>query len=290
MPEEVIHVLKHAFFDSLKVFALAFIIYIILSFFEGKITKLLSKHKKINPILGSTVGLIPQCGISVVAADMYVKNHITMGTLIAVFFACSDEALPILFSDGDKIGYAFLLLAIKLIIGFLLGYMVDLFIQKREEAQHNHDDESSHHIGCCHHHIEDDESKIKSHLVHPLLHSLKIFIYVFIVNIIFGAIIEAVGEDKIISFLSKNEYLSLLFSTLIGLIPNCSSSVIVTELFLLDGIPFAALVSGLCVNSGLGIVYLSKNKKNIKDVIICVSILLIASLVVGYITLFIMKL
>ncbi len=302
--EEYIHILEHSLIDSLKVLGFAFIIYVILSFLEGKITNLLKKHKGINPILGASAGLIPQCGISVIAADLYLKKHITMGTLVAVFFACSDEALPILLSDHTKALWIIPLLLIKLVMGFSIGYLVDLFIDKRQEhLEHVHNEEEHHphehqhegedesmkdmdnvHVGCCHHHIEEDESKLKVHLLHPFIHSLKIFIYVFAVNILFGLIIHWIGgEDVLISFLSKNEALAPIVSAVVGLIPNCASSVLITEIFLLDGLPFAGLVSGLAVNSGLGLVYLIKNRKSIKDVLIILGILFTSAVAVGYI-------
>ena len=306
--EAYLHILKHSAIDSLKVLGFAFIIYVILSFLEGKITNLLKKHKGLNPILGASAGLIPQCGISVIAADLYLKKHITMGTLVAVFFACSDEALPILLSDHTKALWIIPLLLIKLVMGFTIGYLVDLFIDKREEHlehleeaqhhehQHEGEDESMEdmenvHVGCCHHHIEEDESKLKVHLLHPFVHSLKIFMYVFAVNILFGLIIHWIGgEDVLINFLSKNEALAPIVASIVGLIPNCASSVLITEIFLLDGLPFAGLVAGLAVNSGLGLVYLIKNRKSVKDVLIILSILFISAVSVGYIIYGIMSL
>ena len=297
--DEFLHILKHASIDSLKVLVFAFIIYVVLSFFEGKITNLLKKNKKIDPILGATAGLIPQCGVSVIAADLYIKKHITMGTLIAVFFACSDEALPILLSDGSKALSIIPLLLIKFIVGFTIGFIVDVFIDHKDvnKHMHTHDHESemkdvsSDHIGCCHHHIEGDESNLKVHFIHPLIHSLKIFGYVFVVNILFGLLIHLIGgEQVILDFLSKNVMLSPLVASIVGLIPNCASSVLITEIYLLGGLPFAGLVAGLSVNSGLGLIYLIKNRKNLKDVLIILSILLVSSILVGYIILGIMSL
>ena len=221
--EEYLHILEHSAIDSLKVLGFAFIIYVILSFFEGKITNMLKKHKRINPILGASAGLIPQCGISVIAADLYLKKHITMGTLIAVFFACSDEALPILLSDHTKALAVIPLLIIKFIMGFGLGFLVDLLIDRRESHKiahldshenHHHDENHEHdhdheedveavHIGCCHHHIEEDEPWWQSHLLHPFIHSLKIFGYVFVVNLLFGLIIHWIGGEEVILDLDR---------------------------------------------------------------------------------------
>ena len=295
--EEFLHILKHSTLDSLKVLFFAFIIYVVLSFFEGKITNLLKKNKKIDPILGATAGLIPQCGISVIAADLYIKKHITMGTLIAVFFACSDEALPILLSDGTKAISVIPLLLIKVVVGFLIGFIVDIIIDHKDVTHHLEDEHLDHHelnedhVGCCHHHIEGDESQLQVHFIHPLIHSLKIFGYVFVVNMIFGGFIHLIGgEQVLVDFLVKNEAYSPLVATLIGIIPNCASSVLITEVYLLEGLPFAGLVAGLSVNSGLGLIYLVKNRKSWKDVLIILGILLVSSILTGYIILGIMKL
>lgn len=278
----MLHVFEHSLIDSLKVLGVALIIYIILSFIEDKISKALTKSNKLSPLIGSSVGLIPQCGISVVASDLYLKKHITIGTLLAVFIGCSDEALPILLSRPDKYGFLIALILIKMLAGFILGFTVDLIITKKELKKAEGNDI---HIGCCHHEIDnDEENKLHKHLIHPILHSIKIFIYVFVITFLFGLLIHLIGEDNILSFLQTNKYLSPLFSTIIGIIPNCASSVLITELFLLDGINFGALVAGLCMNAGLGLVILLKEKKDIKNTLLIITILFIYSLFIGYIT------
>lgn len=118
--------------------------------------------------------------------------------------------------------------------------------------------------------------------MHPLIHSLKIFAYVFVINMIFGMLIYYVGEDNIASFINQNKYWSPLFTCLVGLIPNCASSVIITNMYLLDEISFGATLSGLIVNAGLGIMVLLKNKNAIKDTLIIIGILLFVGLLAGY--------
>lgn len=278
----MLDVLLDAFLDSLKVLAVSLVLYILLSFVEDKISSLFTKHKKVSPIIGSSIGLIPQCGISVVAADLYIKRSISMGCLFAVFFSCSDEAFPILLSNKSTALYVVALIILKFICGFVIGYTIDLVRGKREYQQATEVDS---HIGCCHHHIEHEESAIKEHLIHPIVHSLKIFAYVFIINIIFGFLIYFIGEDNIINFLTQQKYLTPLVCALVGLIPNCASSVLLSELFILNTIPFAALFSGLCINAGLGLVFLIKNKNVIKDTLIIIALLLVSSIGLGYIIL-----
>lgn len=284
-------VLLDAFIDSIKVFVVVFVIYILLSFVEDKIanSKKFSKENKLSPLIGASAGLVPQCGLSVVSADMYVKGHITMGTLVAVFIACSDEAIPIMLSDASKIKWVLPILLIKLVVGFLVGYLVHLLHHKEttEVMEHvKHCDDHSHeevHVGCCHHDIEHDgKGKLHEHLIHPLVHSVKLFIYVFVINIIFGIIVWQVGEDSIADFISQNKYLTPIYSTLVGIIPNCASSVIITELYISSGLSLGACMAGLIMNAGLGMVVLMKNRSMIKKTLIIMGIMISTSLIVGY--------
>lgn len=272
--------------DSALILAMAFAINFLLSFFESKIASLLERKKRYGPLFGSLVGAIPQCGISVVGADLYEKKHLTRGTLIAIFIACSDEALPIFFGSLTEKWYmVFPLLAIKIIGGALLGFMVDFFAEKKEKEVEEHLEnchgEAAAHIGCCGHEIE-GEGAWHEHFFHPLVHSLKIFAYAFGVAFLFGLLILAVGEENLASFLISNYYLSPLYALAIGLIPNCASSVLISDLYLEGVLPFGALVAGLAVNAGLGPLYLFKGKKNLKDSLMIMGILLLSGAALGY--------
>lgn len=290
---ETLHIILHSLEESLKVFVVALILYFIISFVEERIAKELGKKNRFSPVIASALGLVPQCGFSVVASDLYVKRHITMGTLIALFLACSDEALPILLSQASKenILSILLMLGLKFIIGFATGYIVDFFHTKNKHEVHEHLEhchesfEEDVHIGCCSHPIEggDEHSKIYKHLWHPLVHSLKIFAYVLGITLIFNTAIHFIGEDKLSSFLQANKYLAPLFASLIGVIPNCAASVAITNVYLLGGLSFGACISGLCMNAGLGLVFLFKRKTNIKNSFTILGIMFGVSLLVGYI-------
>lgn len=284
----MLDVFLDSLFDSLKIFALAFAIYVILSFFENKVIKFLESKKKIAPLLGSLCGVIPQCGISVVASDLYVKHHLTMGTLVAVFIACSDEALPILFSNFTGTWYmVFPLIGIKIIGGFIFGYIVDAIFYKRRKEVVEHakmcEGETIVAKGCCGHELEGDRENNPwhAHLWHPLIHSIKIFTYSFIIIFSFGLIMYYF-EDSMTNFLLSNYYFSPLYSILIGLVPNCASSVLLSDLYISGALPFGALISGLSVNAGLGTLYLFRNKSSIKNGLIIFGILIVASLILGY--------
>lgn len=289
---EALHIVLHSLDESLKVFVVAVVIYFIISFVEEKIAVVLGKKNRFSPVIASALGLVPQCGFSIVASDLYLKKHITMGTLIALFLACSDEALPILLSQANKdnILQLVLILVLKFVIGFITGYVVDLFLTKdshevHEHLEHCHESfEEEVHIGCCSHPIEggDEHSKVYKHIFHPVLHSLKIFAYVLGITIVFNTAIHFVGEDNIAAFLQTNKYLAPLYSAIIGVIPNCAASVVITNLYLLGGLSFGACISGLCMNAGLGLVFLFKKKTNLKNTLTILGIMFFVSLFIGY--------
>lgn len=279
-------------FDSLKVLGLAFVIYFILSFFEGKIASLLERKKKAAPVLGTAAGVIPQCGISVVASDLFSSGHITLGTVVAIFIACSDEALPILFGDFSGRWYmGFALIGIKIVGGALIGIFIDLlFRKKNKEVEHHLEEcheEHEIHKGCCgheiHEHKEEKESFVHEHLIHPLIHSLKIFAYALLVSFIFGLFFEWLGTiADLEAILSASYWFSPLIAILIGLIPNCASSVLISELYISGAVPFGALVAGLAVNAGLGTLYLLKNKNTFKKALVIEGLLIASAIILGY--------
>lgn len=273
----MLDVFLDALLDSLKIFGIAFVLYFIFSFVHEKITKILQKHKNISPVIGAGFGLIPECGLSVIGADLYLKKQISYGTILAMFFACSDEALFILFSDYTKLIYAIPLLFIKFGFACLLGYTIDKVYKEdlsiiEEELK----------IDCCEHHHEQKENKLEKHLLHPFLHCIKIFIYAFIVNFLFGCLVYILGENNILDFLTRSKGVTPIFAGIIGLIPNCSASVLLSELFLRNGLSFGALVTGLSVNAGLGMIYLFRFKETRKKALFTVLLLYFYSLGIGY--------
>jgi hypothetical protein len=276
-------ILLDSLLDSIKVIWFVFFFYVILSFVEGKLTRLLTNRKNLSPLIGSSIGLIPQCGISVVSANLYIKNKISLGTIIAIFIVCSDEAIPIILSQ-PKLGLVALkIILIKFIIGLVVGYLIDLLYKEKQEGM-PFDIKNEIHVGCCKHKIEDEkEMKIKKHLLHPLIHSLKIFIYIFIIYFMFGTMVYFIGEDVIINFLESSKYLTPIYATVIGLIPNCASSVILSNMYVLGQLSFGTIISGLIANTGLGLAVLLKNKNMVKKTLIIIGILLVVSITSGYI-------
>lgn len=266
--------------DSVLVFAFVFLFHVILSFIETPVSNFLVKRKKAAPIFGSLFGLIPQCGTSVVAAELYIKRYITLGTIISVFLSCSDEALIVLIAHWNERSLAiFPLIGLKLVTGIIIGMLIDLIMrhQKIDEVDQIEEEKECH----THHH---ENTPAHAHLIHPLIHSIKIFIYILIINITLGTLIGFITEERFADFMLTNRYLTPLFSAIIGLIPNCASSLLITELYVTGSISFGALFAGLLVNSGLGMMVLIKNKKNIKSALFIILFCFIIAIAFGYLT------
>ena len=278
-----------ALIDSLIVLAVLVPVNILIAVIEPRLAGRIRLKGRLAPLVGVTVGLFPQCGFSVVATDLYQKRHITVGTLLGVYLATSDEALPIFLSAGEKALDILPILAFKFAIGLIVGYTADLVCTKSRARVENHAAECEHepeiHIGCCGHNIEEDEQKsehdhseceepcgeekelaaknrastLRQYLLHPLEHSARTFLYIFVINLIFGVIIHFVGEDALMEFLSSNRYVAPLFAVIVGAIPNCASSVVISDLYLMGGLGFGATLGGLLMNAGIGFAVLFRS-------------------------------
>lgn len=279
------NVILDAVLDTLKIFPFLLVIYIIIELLENKMS--FTRNKKLlqgglAPLCGAATGLIPQCGFSVMAAKLYDKSLIRTGTVLAVFLATSDEAVIILLSSGwaapEKLLAVLPLIGIKLVIALAAGYLAN-FICRKEVLAEPAPEEEIDGYSCGHEH--DGKKKVMVYFVSPLLHSLKIAAYILAVNLIFGFIVWGVGEDKLAEFLSGSIYLQPLLTSLVGLIPNCASSIIITQTFVSGNIAFGSLVAGLCANAGLGFVILLKNPKKIKRNLLLLLALYIISVAAG---------
>ena len=307
------HVLLHALEDSLIVLAFLVPINILIALLEPRLAGRIKLKGALAPLVGVTVGLFPQCGFSVVATDLYKKRHITIGTLLGVYLATSDEALPIFLASGEQAIDILPLLACKFLIGLIVGYTADAIFSKNKKKVAEHIAECDHepevHFGCCGHEIENGEHedehdhsacdtpcgseieekrserkhKLKHYLLHPILHSAKIFVYILLINIVFGVLIHYIGEDRIMSFLSANKYVAPLFAVIVGAIPNCASSVVISNLYLMGGLGFGAAVGGLLMNAGLGFAVLLKDRKNLKESLAIIGAMFAVSLAFSYI-------
>ena len=277
--ELALDIILDALKDSALVFAFVFLIHVIISYVENSFSKLLIKNKHTGPLFGSLFGLIPQCGTSVLGADLYIKKYITIGSLVAIFLSCSDEALIAILASGNpqKMIMVLPLMGLKFVIGFVVGVLLDLIFRKQE--LHSMDQYEGH---TCHLH-GGDNTPFHKHFGHPLIHSVEIFGYVLAINLVLGFIIGFVGEENFTTFIQMNKYLSPLFASIIGLIPNCASSLLLSELFIDGSLSFGALLSGLLVNAGLGMLVLFKSKRSAKSIVLVLLTCFVAAVASGYI-------
>lgn len=294
-------VLLDALIDSLKVLPFLILVYVLIEVLEHTASSKISSkllNGKLSPLIGAGVGVIPQCGFSVVATKLYTNRSIAMGTLLAVYISTSDEAIAVLLSDPSALSKLWPLLLIKVAFAVIVGYVVNFFVRKRELVKadehisamgcHNHvvghDDDCGH----CHEHehSENDEKRhrrnaVKRFVVHPLLHALTTFIYILIVNVMLGIIIYSVGEDSLSSFMGRISYLQPLLAAVVGLIPNCASSVVIAEMYALGTLSLGGAVSGLCVSAGIGMAVLIKENKSLKDSFVIIGLLFGLSVLLG---------
>ncbi|MGN0804487.1 MAG: putative manganese transporter [Candidatus Coproplasma sp.] len=279
-------VILDALKDTAIVFPFILIIYILIELLESGTTAEKTRRAlrgPLAPLLGSATGIIPQCGFSVMAAKLYDSGLIRTGTILAVFLATSDEALIVLLVNSPlnvNSAKAILpLIVAKLFIAIVVGYIVNALVRdKLNETQPLYAVEGEAHGYSCGHEHE-GKSKLHVYFISPLLHSLQVTAYILIVNLVFGFIIEGVGEETIASGLIGGKFFQPFITSAVGLIPNCASSTVITETFVKGGITFGSCVAGLCTNAGLGMVVLLKNTKKIKRniclmvVLYCVSVL-----------------
>lgn len=270
------HIFLHSFLDTIKITPFIFLMYLLIECFEHKNnTDLSHKLMKTNlsgPILGGLFGSIPQCGFSVIASDLYAKKAITLGTLIAIFVATSDEAVPIILSHPEKAYIVFELIFIKIIIAVICGFIIDSVYKNKKEIICEEKEEHHHFHGNCE---NCEDGIVKS----AIIHTVKIFVFVFIASLILGLAVELIGEEKLTAFLLKDSFIQPFIASLIGLIPNCAASVILTQGFLDGIITFGSLVAGLCSGAGVGLLVLFKRNENIKEnLTILILLILIGSL------------
>ena len=275
----MLDVLLDALIDSLKLLPFLFITYLIMEYIEHKTSKkakeTIKKSGKWGPLVGSILGVVPQCGFSVSATNLYATRVITLGTLIAVYLSTSDETLPIFISEAVSPIIILKILGIKLVIGMIAGFLIDFVLRKRHK---NPEDEKIVDL-CEREHCHCEHGIIKS----ALKHTLNIFIFIFIVNIVMGLLIHLIGEDKIAGFFSSVPILGPVISGLVGLIPNCASSVIITQLYLDNVISVSTMLSGLLVGAGIGLAVLFKTNKGIKENLKIVGLLYAIGVISGII-------
>lgn len=298
----ILEIFKDVFSEFIKIFPILLIIYFLVEAIEQRLSdSLISSIKKsriLGPVIGGLFGLIPQCGFSVLAAMLYCKGYASLGTLFAVFIATSDEALPIMLTDKTGLSNIVPFLLLKLIIAVFAGYIIDLGVflyrKNKNKIQNKVSDDTADNeyitvTGCCHHHIERNKKSSFTEIAkHALHHSVKIFIIIFSVAFIIEVIFSLGGSEFIRKILPHGKVTQPLLLTLIGLIPTCASSVMITEFYLQGIVTFGSTLGALCTGAGLGVFTLFKEKKNKTEAVLILAGLYLIGLISGIIINFIL--
>lgn len=274
------HAAIHGIEDTIPMLPFLFVAYLFIEWTEhyhsSSLQKTLSGGGKWGFIPGAVLGCVPQCGFSAMAANLYASRVITLGTLLSVFLVTSDEAVPLLIAVPQQWPALVMLIVCKIIIGIFAGFILDKILTKYLPADlvggytGNLDD-------ChCHHHEEKDSVWLAA-----IKHTIRIGLFVLIFNVVFGFFVEWIGEQAISAFLQNQGLWQPFGAALVGLIPNCASSILLTQLYLSGTLGFGAVLAGLCTNAGVGLAVLFRVNKSIKQNLFVVMLLYTISVIAG---------
>lgn len=253
-------VLLDTLLDAIKIIPFLFVTFLLMEYIEHGFTKKgkekIKKAGNLGPFFGGLLGAVPQCGFSVMATNLYATRIVTLGTLISIYLSTSDEMLPILISQKCSFSIIIKILLIKVLIGMLAGFIIDFIIRKKTKSS-NYEIKKF----CDEEHCDCEHGIIKS----SIKHTFNILIFIIVITLLLNLGFYYFGNDSIEKLFLKDSFFSPFISSLIGLIPNCGASVILTELYLNNVISFASVIAGLLTGSGVALLVLFKINKNVKE-------------------------
>lgn len=262
-------VLLDTLIDCLKLIPFLFLTYLLMEFIEHKTnTKIklaVQRAGYAGPAVGGLLGIVPQCGFSAAAASLYSGKLITLGTLLAVFLSTSDEMLPMLISEQLDIRLILSIVGTKACIGIVAGFLIDIIFRSREHMK----EPNAIHSMCEHDHCNCDQGILKS----AILHTIKILFFIALISLALNIIIFYVGEDTLAALVQNQPVLGPVIAGLIGLIPNCAASVVITQLYLEGILDAGSMMAGLLVGAGVGVLVLLRVNKHWKDNIRIITLL-----------------
>lgn len=258
----MIDIIRDTLLDAIKILPFLFLAYLVMEYIEHKTSDQLEgvirRSGRFGPLAGSLLGAFPQCGFSAAAANLYTGRIITIGTLIAIFLSTSDEMLPILISEQVDIGVIIKILGLKVLIGVLAGMVIDAIVKKKgnkeQELRIEHMCEQEH-CNCGSRGI----------LRSAVNHTLKILFFIIIISFTLNLLLAFIGEDVLAGFIQNKPVLGPVLAGLVGLIPNCAASVVITRLYLEGVLGLGAMMSGLLAGAGIGMLVLFKANDNWKE-------------------------
>ena len=274
-----LHIIIHAIKETAILLPFLYLTYLLLEWIEHhgaeKMEGVLQKQGKFAPLCGAFLGLVPQCGFSASAAGLYSARVISLGTLLAVFLSTSDEMIPILIAGRIPATVILLLLGIKLVVALAVGYGVDAFYRPKSQDHHHHIGEMCEEEHC---HCE------KGIWISSLLHTLQIAGFIFLVNFSLSILLEWVGEGNVAAWVSGSGIWAYFTTALLGLIPNCASSVILAELYAAEVILPGMMLAGLLPGAGIAGLVLLRTNRSMKQSVLILGLLLVIGIAVGSVT------
>ena len=259
----MLEILQETLIDTAKLLPFLLVTYLIMEAVErataGKMATAIERSGPAGPLLGALLGVFPQCGFSAAASNFYSGGLIGLGTLIAVFMSTSDEMLPIFIANKVQAGSIFKILAIKVIIAAITGYVIFFLskriFQKQRREMEKHREEHGH----------DCSNDGHSLVVESIIRTLRTLAFIFVISLVLHLLLEYFGEELISSVLQDRPILGELIAGAVGLIPNCGASIAISELYLEGVIGAGAMMSGLLVSAGVGVLVLFEENHNLKE-------------------------
>lgn len=255
MIEQLLASLTDALLDTLKILPFLFLTYLIMEWLEHKTGSrtqaAIRRAGKMGPFFGGILGIFPQCGFSAAAANLYAGGLITAGTLVAVFLSTSDEMLPIFISEAVPVSIIMKVLAVKMLLGIISGFVLDFLYHRllRREIRYKNI-----HTMCESEHCRCEEGIFSS----AVRHTLHIILFIFLITIALNILIEGIGEDRLSGLVLNTPVAGELIAGLIGLVPNCAASVVITQLYLEGIIGAGPMMTGLLAGAGVGVLLLCR--------------------------------
>lgn len=279
----MLEIIEETLIDAIKLLPFLFITYLIMEYIEHKMGEksknTIKKSGKFGPVIGSILGIFPQCGFSVSATNLYAGRVITLGTLIAVYLSTSDEMLPIFISEAVSPIIIFKILGIKLIVGMIAGILIDLVINLINKNKQKEENDEIGHI-CEEEHCHCNENGV---FRSALKHTLNIFLFIILITFVINIIVYFVGEETIASWILNKPIIGPMITAVIGLIPNCAASVIITNLYLENVISLGSMIAGLLTGAGVGLAVLFKTNNKLKENIGIIALLYTIGVISGII-------
>lgn len=273
----MINVIADSFIDSVKLIPFLFVTYLIMECLEhkagDKMQAIIRRAGKGGPIIGGILGVFPQCGFSTAASNLYAGRIITVGTLMAVFLSTSDEMLPIMISENVGAQMIIRILALKVLVAALVGFAVDYIFRKSNK------DIKIGHL-CEQHHCHCENGIWKS----ALHHTAEIFLYILLVSLVLNWLIALIGEDVLGGVILNRPIIGTLIAGLVGFIPNCAASVIITQLYLRGVLGAGAMIAGLLTGTGVGFLVLIRVNDNRRENLTLAGLLYLTGVLAGIVT------